>query len=136
MKKLKFALTLSVSILLVQACSNPSNMQSKVNSSRLSSETKNVYNSVPNKLNACIYEAGALVKMNDKYRNKVDELHKTLKDAKYYASISSQVTDHVRTTITPFYEYRVNDICNDISQDMMKEFKNDKLDSVNKASVK
>ncbi|ELF4772595.1 hypothetical protein ACBE38_004566 [Klebsiella michiganensis] len=41
---------------------------------------------------------------------------------KFYASVSDQTSASVKSTITPLFEYKINDKCNSISQKLIKEF--------------
>ncbi|MEQ5055917.1 hypothetical protein ABN154_29715, partial [Klebsiella michiganensis] len=42
--------------------------------------------------------------------------------SKFYASVSDQTSASVKSTITPLFEYKINDKCNSISQKLIKEF--------------
>lgn len=75
------------------------------------------------RLDACLRDADALVKVNSNYRYDVNGLYDEIKSAKLYASISDDVSKNVNTTITPLYEYKINDACNNISQKLITELK-------------
>jgi hypothetical protein len=75
------------------------------------------------RLNACLHDADALVKVNSSYRYTVNNLYDQINSAKLYASISDDVSKNVNTTITPLYEYKINDACNNITQKLIYELK-------------
>lgn len=104
--------------LIIQGCSqHPTNKPLHFSSD---SDTKE---SSQNKLGLCLQNADALVKSNSKYKKDVDHLYQTLNSSKFYASISNNITSDVSSTITPLYEYKVNDLCNKISQNLINELK-------------
>lgn len=74
----------------------------------------------------CLFEAQSLLKLNKtRYAADVKALYDTLSAAKYYASVSSGVSGGVYSTITPYYRYRINDLCNTVSHLLLNEFKRD-----------
>ncbi|MBZ7640279.1 hypothetical protein [Klebsiella oxytoca] len=73
-------------------------------------------------LQQCIQDAGALVKLDNKFQKDSSELYGLINDAKFYASVSGQTSASVKSTITPLFEYKINDKCNSISQKLIKEF--------------
>ena len=73
-------------------------------------------------LQQCIQDADALVKLDKKFQQDSNELYGLINDAKFYASVSSQTSASVKSTITPLFEYKINDKCNSISQKLIKEF--------------
>ncbi|MCY1700954.1 hypothetical protein OVA10_23365 [Lelliottia sp. SL45] len=85
-------------------------------------------------LQACLNEADALVKMSNKHINEVNSLYRLIKDAKYYSSISGKISEKTRVTITPYYEFRVYDFCNKISQSMLTELKSGDSSDMNRES--
>lgn len=80
--------------------------------------------SVRMQLATCLFEADQLVKLNaGKYRGMVNTLYENIHSAKYYASIAGNLSATTTDTITPLYQYRVNDVCNTISQALLGELK-------------
>ena len=73
-------------------------------------------------LQQCIQDADALVKLDNKFQKDSSELYGLINDAKFYASVSGQTSASVKSTITPLFEYKINDKCNRISQKLIKEF--------------
>ena len=73
-------------------------------------------------LQQCIQDADALVKLDNKFQKDSSELYGVINDAKFYASVSGQTSASVKSTITPLFEYKINDKCNSISQKLIKEF--------------
>lgn len=73
-------------------------------------------------LQQCIHDADALVKLDNKFQKDSSELYGLINDAKFYASVSGQTSASVKSTITPLFEYKINDKCNSISQKLIKEF--------------
>ena len=73
-------------------------------------------------LQQCIQDADALVKLDNKFQKDSSELYGLINDAKFYASVSGQTSASVKSTITPLFEYKINDKCNSISQKLIKEF--------------
>ncbi|MDG9984749.1 hypothetical protein [Klebsiella michiganensis] len=73
-------------------------------------------------LQQCIQDADALVKLDKKFQQDSNELYGLINDAKFYASVSDQTSASVKSTITPLFEYKINDKCNSISQKLIKEF--------------
>lgn len=74
-------------------------------------------------LQQCLNDAELLVRTNKKYNNEVTSLYKTIDSAKHYASVSNKVSRNVSSTATPLYEFRVHDMCNNISSLVIKELK-------------
>lgn len=58
-----------------------------------------------------------------KYREQIDTLYRSIKATQYYASISNDLSNIMVETITPLYQFRVNDACNTISQSLLAELK-------------
>lgn len=79
---------------------------------------------VRQQLSTCLFEAGQLVKLNPgKYREQVNTLYEDIRSAKYYASVAGNLSATTTDTITPLYQFRVNDACNTISQLLLAELK-------------
>lgn len=74
-------------------------------------------------LQQCLNDAELLVRTNKKYNNEVTSLYKTIDSAKHYASVSNKVSKNVSSTATPLFEFRVHDMCNNISSLVIKELK-------------
>ncbi|MBS3895070.1 hypothetical protein E0L31_027005 [Serratia marcescens] len=79
---------------------------------------------VKKQLSICLFEAEQLLKINrDNYRAPVNALYQNIREAKYYASIAPEMSSGNTDTLTPMYQYRVNDACNTISQLLLAELK-------------
>lgn len=79
---------------------------------------------VKKQLSICVFEAEQLLKINkDNYRVPVNTLYQNIREAKYYASIAPEMNSGSTDTLTPMYQYRVNDACNAISQLLLAELK-------------
>ena len=74
-------------------------------------------------LQKCLNDASTLVKLDNKYQKNYNELYLLINDAKLYASLSSETSESVRSTIAPLFEYEINNKCNDISQLLIDAFK-------------
>ncbi|CAI1015356.1 Uncharacterised protein [Serratia quinivorans] len=75
-------------------------------------------------LETCLFEAKQLAQLGGgAYRQQVAELYRHLQAAKYYASIAGELAGSTTDTITPLYQYKVNDACNGISQSLLVELK-------------
>ncbi|WP_299998910.1 hypothetical protein [uncultured Cedecea sp.] len=74
-------------------------------------------------LQKCLSDASTLIKLNKKYQKNYDALYVLINDAKLYASLSSETSENVRSTIAPLFEYEINNKCNDISQLLIDAFK-------------
>ncbi|WP_234262470.1 hypothetical protein [Klebsiella aerogenes] len=76
------------------------------------------------RLQKCLFEAEQLSKISGaKYASKKADLYHVIQSAKYYASISSDISSMTVESMTPYYQFKVNDICNDISWAMYNELK-------------
>ncbi|CCJ72941.1 FIG00554978: hypothetical protein [Cronobacter condimenti 1330] len=76
------------------------------------------------RLERCLAETKHLADINrDKYREQIDTLYRSIKATQYYASISGDLSNIMVDTITPLYQFRVNDACNTISQSLLAELK-------------
>lgn len=75
-------------------------------------------------LTTCLFEAEQLLKLNtEKYRQPVDTLYQYIRAAKYYASVSSSMSTGNTDTLTPMYQFKVNDACNTVSQLLLSALK-------------
>ncbi|EKS6337600.1 MULTISPECIES: hypothetical protein [Enterobacter] len=75
-------------------------------------------------LSTCLFEAGQLIKLSpEKYREQVNALYEDIRGAKYYASVAGNLSAATTDTITPLYQFRVNDACNTVSQLLLQELK-------------
>ncbi|EKC6207968.1 hypothetical protein G9X50_10480 [Cronobacter sakazakii] len=76
------------------------------------------------RLERCLAETKHLSDINrEKYREQIDTLYRSIKATQYYASISNDLSNIMVETITPLYQFRVNDACNTISQSLLAELK-------------
>ncbi|CAK9886177.1 MAG: hypothetical protein XXXJIFNMEKO3_02601 [Candidatus Erwinia impunctatus] len=74
-------------------------------------------------LQQCLQDTSTLVKLDNKYQKDASELYRLMEDAKYYASIATKSSESVSSTVAPLFEYKINDKCNVISQQLINEFK-------------
>lgn len=75
-------------------------------------------------LQTCLFEASQLNDMSGgKYAEKKELLYQTVREAKYYASVSSRVSADTAMVMTPYYQYKMYDICKELSRDMYNELK-------------
>lgn len=86
------------------------------------------------KFQRCITDAKILSQMDAKYSENTQELYALVNNAKFYASIADNSSANVSSTITPFFDYKINEVCSEISILLIKEFqaktinhKNEKL---------
>ncbi len=86
------------------------------------------------KFQRCITDAKTLSQLDAKYGKNTQELYSLVNNAKFYASIADDSSSNVSSTITPFFDYKLNEICNEISILLIREFqaqtfnnKNEKL---------
>lgn len=76
------------------------------------------------RLQTCLAEARQLSAIgNGTYNNLVDSLRRSIAATKYYAGIAGQLSGNTQDTITPLYQYKINDTCNTISQSLLAELK-------------
>lgn len=79
---------------------------------------------IKGQLATCLFEADQLLKMNPaKYREPVNALYRDIRQAKYYAAVAARLSAGSTDTLTPMYQYKVNDACNTVSQMLLTEFK-------------
>ncbi|MEI9745787.1 hypothetical protein [Enterobacter ludwigii] len=79
---------------------------------------------VQKQLATCLFEAEQLSKLNaDKYREPVNALYRNIRAAKYYATLAARMNTGSTDTLTPMYQFRVNDACNTVSQLLLGELK-------------
>jgi hypothetical protein len=108
-----------ISVGLLQGCANIK----KIDSALVNKDVnKNEQSTQVTALQQCIQDADALVKLDKKFQKDSSELYSLINDAKFYASVSGQTSASVKSTITPLFEYKINDKCNSISQKLIKEF--------------
>ncbi|EOY5739938.1 TPA: hypothetical protein ACOEAK_004411 [Enterobacter ludwigii] len=102
---------------VITAMSTPPNKEYNTTEQPVEKGSEDTY------LQQCLNDAELLLRTNKKYTNEVTSLYKTIDSAKHYASVSSKVSTSVSMTVTPLYEFRVHDICNNISSLVIKEIK-------------
>ncbi|HBM3184800.1 TPA: hypothetical protein LVM22_001058 [Klebsiella oxytoca] len=130
MFKLEYIFLGLMSLLLLQGCSSSveRSSDSESVSPPMLTDTRSrdmTGSTETEKFSVCIFEAQSLLKMNkSKYASEVKILFDTINDAKYYSSISAKISKDVYGTLTPYYRFRINDICNNISHLILNEFKN------------
>lgn len=74
------------------------------------------------KFQRCITDAKTLSQLDTKYGKNTQELYSLVNNAKFYASIADDSSSNVSSTITPFFDYKLNEICNEISILLIREF--------------
>lgn len=110
---------LCISVGLLQGCTNIKKTDSALIKKDVSQTSQPAQ--IP-ALQQCIQDVDALVKLDNKFQKDSSELYGLINDAKFYASVSGQTSASVKSTITPLFEYKINDKCNSISQKLIKEF--------------
>lgn len=76
------------------------------------------------RLNHCVFEARQLAKISSEKYGKINsQLYTAIKEVKYYSSVSKDLSPDTAETLTPFYQFKILDICKDISQSMYAELK-------------
>lgn len=121
---------LTAIIVLLQGCA----LQMPIENDGATQPPKNGYeevNKISSDLKTCLFEANQLKNINkNKYNNQVYTLYKTISEVKYYTSIYKEINKDTKTTITPLYTYRINNLCNSISQSLMSELEKGVLQKV------
>ncbi|MGS4882829.1 hypothetical protein [Photobacterium damselae] len=121
---------LTAIIALLQGCA----LQMPIDNDGAAQPPKNGYeevNKISSNLKTCLFEANQLKHINkNKYNNQVYTLYKTISEVKYYTSIYKEINKDTKTTITPLYTYRINNLCNSISQSLMSELEKGVLQKV------
>ncbi|GDX05309.1 hypothetical protein [Buttiauxella sp. A111] len=73
---------------------------------------------------SCVAEATTLVKINRvKYEKDYTNLSTMIKATKDYAGIINHIQSDNQSIITPLYQYKINNVCNEISQKLLAEMK-------------
>ncbi|MBK4715424.1 hypothetical protein J0B02_14280 [Enterobacteriaceae bacterium YMB-R22] len=76
------------------------------------------------RLQTCLAEARQLARIGKgSYNNLIGSLQRSIAATKYYAGIAGQLSGNTQDTITPLYQYKINDTCNTISQSLLSELK-------------
>lgn len=76
------------------------------------------------RLQTCLFEAKQLSRLgNSAYKAQVAALYHNIQATQYYASIARELARTTTDTITPLYQFKVNDACNTISQSLLAELK-------------
>lgn len=86
------------------------------------------------KFQRCITDAKTLSQMDAKYSKNTQELYTLVNNAKFYASIADNSSSNVSSTITPFFDYKLNEICNEVSILLIKEFQAQTINHKNEKS--
>ncbi len=121
LKKLSIVMVL-VALFLNLGCS----MRVNQNSVETTDETPKML-----KFQRCITDAKTLSEMDEKYSKNTQELYALVNNAKFYASIADNSSSNVSSTITPFFDYKLNEICNEISILLIKEFQTQAINHKN-----
>ncbi|WP_455428387.1 hypothetical protein [Dryocola sp. LX212] len=75
-------------------------------------------------LQTCLYETSQLVEISpQKYTEKKEQLYQNIREAKYFASVAPHVSADTKMVMTPYYQYKLYDICTELSHDMYNELK-------------
>lgn len=117
------------SLFLLQGCANLKKTDDSAVKNKVDQNNQPVQTAQPAKttqltaLQKCLNDASTLVKLDNKYQKNYNELYLLINDAKLYASLSSETSESVRSTIAPLFEYEINNKCNDISQLLIEAFK-------------
>ncbi|MRS89636.1 hypothetical protein GJV04_06255 [Enterobacteriaceae bacterium RIT714] len=77
----------------------------------------------------CVSEASSLVKINRaKYEKDYTNLVAMIKITKDYSGAIHHIRNDSQSIITPLYQYKINNICNEISQKLLAEMKDKALE--------
>lgn len=80
------------------------------------------------RIQTCLAEARQLSRIgNGTYNNLIESLKRSITATKYYAGFAGQLSGNTQDTITPLYQYKINDTCNTISQSLLAELKKSDL---------
>ena len=126
MKKNTTLALICASLFLLQGCANVKKADDSANKSKPAQNNQPVQPVQTTQLTAlqkCLNDASTLIKLDKKYQKNYNELYVLINDAKLYASLSSETSENVRSTIAPLFEYEINNKCNDISQKLIEAFK-------------
>ncbi|WP_142982548.1 hypothetical protein [Klebsiella spallanzanii] len=74
------------------------------------------------KFQRCLTDAKTLSQLDVKYEKNTRELYALVNNAKFYASVADDSSANVTSTITPFFDFKLNEICNGISTLLIEEF--------------
>lgn len=123
MKKLP-VIIIALSVLFLQGCAKPI----KKSPEKLSEQPPKML-----KFQHCITDAKTLSQLDNKYEKSTTELYTLVNNAKFYASVADESSTNVSSTITPFFDYKLNEICNNISLMLIEEFQKNTINSISKA---
>ncbi|MBA7935125.1 hypothetical protein HV127_28400 [Klebsiella sp. RHBSTW-00215] len=84
------------------------------------------------KFQRCITDAKTLSQLDNKYEKDTKELYALVNNAKFYASIADESSTNVSSTITPFFDYKLNEICNGLSIMLIEEFQKNTITAISK----
>ncbi|MDK6932431.1 hypothetical protein QP353_23820 [Klebsiella aerogenes] len=84
------------------------------------------------KFQRCITDAKTLSQLDQKFQKNAKELYSLVNTAKYYASVADSSSVNVSSTITPFFDYKLNEICNNISLLLITEFQRNAISAIEK----
>lgn len=74
------------------------------------------------KFQRCLTDAKTLSQLDKKYDTNIKELYSLVNNAKFYASVADDSSTNVTSTITPFFDFKLNELCNNISILLIDEF--------------
>lgn len=123
LKKLP-VIIITLSVLFLQGCAKPI----KKSPEKLREQPPKML-----KFQRCITDAKTLSQLDSKYEKSTKELYTLVNNVKFYASIADESSTNVSSTITPFFDYKLNEICNNISLMLIEEFQKNTINSINKA---
>jgi len=77
---------------------------------------------------SCVAEASALTKIDRaKYAKDYNNLAAMIRITKDYSGDISNIRNDTQSIVTPLYQYKMNNICNEISQKLLAEMKDKAL---------
>lgn len=127
MKKMSSVIILSMSVFILQGCSDAKHLKkTPVINTNTNTNTnadidiQGVDSEQYQYLKQCVKNASALANLNERYKKTLKEMHFLINEAKSYAA--SNVSGNVQKTITPLFEYKINYKCNDIEQLLIEEY--------------
>lgn len=82
------------------------------------------------KFQRCISDAKTLSQLDKKFQKNTKELYSLVNNAKFYAAIADETSTNVSSTITPYFDYKLNEMCNNISIMLIEEFQKKTINAV------
>ncbi|EOV8484592.1 hypothetical protein ACOSHH_004962 [Klebsiella aerogenes] len=116
-------------VIFIQGCTETSTTSqvspdTVVSSSQIQSGSNAKAQEGGERLQICLFEAEQLSSIREgKYSEKKVLLYEAIREAKFYESISSRISVGSAESLTPYYQFKISDICNDISRTIYDELK-------------